>query len=105
MVMTTPQFFRGALDAISRGMLSETDLHPAVGRILTLKFELGLFEDPRRPDAGRQREVIASAAHTELNLEVARRSLVLLSNSGVLPLRDQAVGDGHGTRRIAVVGP
>ncbi|WP_406830358.1 glycoside hydrolase family 3 N-terminal domain-containing protein [Pedococcus sp. KACC 23699] len=99
MVMTTPQFRDGALDAISRGLLAESDLHPAVSRILTLKFELGLFEDPRRPDARRQAEVIASAEHTDLNLEVARRSLVLLSNSGVLPL---VTGDAT---RVAVVGP
>ena len=109
MVMTTPQFFHGALDAISQGLLSEGDLHAAVGRILTLKFELGLFEDPRRPDADRQREVIASAAHAELNLEVAQRSLVLLKNSGVLPLRrngsQDASGDAGPTRRVAVVGP
>ncbi|GAB3084664.1 exo-beta-d-1,3/1,6-glucosidase [Pedococcus soli] len=110
MVMTTPQFFAGALDAISRGMLSESDLHPAVSRILTVKFELGLFEDPRRPDPSRQREVIATASHTELNLEVARRSLVLLRNDGALPLRDSAspasgLADGGGARRIAVVGP
>ncbi|GAA2732125.1 glycoside hydrolase family 3 N-terminal domain-containing protein [Pedococcus aerophilus] len=111
MVMTTPQFFDGALDAIERGLLAETDLHAAVSRILTLKFELGLFEDPRRPDADRQREVIASAPHTELNLEVARRSLVLLRNTGILPLRDASgaagsvAGPAGAPRRVAVVGP
>ncbi len=99
MIMTTPQFYQGALDAIDRGLLAESDLHSAVSRVLTLKFDLGLFEHPRRPDVLRQREVVASAAHTALNLDVARRSLVLLSNSGVLPLR------GAGSRRIAVVGP
>lgn len=115
MVMTTPQFHHGALEAITRGLLVESDLHAAVSRILTVKFELGLFEDPRRPDAARQREVIASDEHTALNLEVARRSLVLLSNSGVLPLRPgdlasggqaaSGAGAGAGARRIAVVGP
>ncbi|KQU70391.1 glycoside hydrolase family 3 N-terminal domain-containing protein [Phycicoccus sp. Root101] len=105
MVMTTPQFFAGALDAISRGLLSESDLHPAVSRILTVKFELGLFEDPRRPDPSRQREVIATASHTVLNLEVARRSLVLLRNDGALPLRDASRPTHGGARRIAVVGP
>ena len=111
MVMTTPQFYEGALEAIDRGLLVESDLHAAVSRILTLKFELGLFEDPRRPDAARQREVVASAEHTALNLEVARRSLVLLSNSGVLPLRPHDTASGEpaassaGPRRIAVVGP
>ena len=101
MVMTTPLFFEGALEAIERGLLTEADLDPAVSRILALKFRLGLFEDPRRPDADAQAAVIGSAEHTALNLEVARRSLVLLRNEGVLPLpaADPA------PRRVAVVGP
>ena len=100
LVMTTPQFFAGALDAVDQGLLTEADLDPAVGRILTVKMELGLFEDVRRPDVERQRLVIGSAEHAELNLEVARRSVVLLRNDGTLPLP----ADGP-ARRVAVVGP
>ncbi|MGP7959541.1 glycoside hydrolase family 3 N-terminal domain-containing protein [Sanguibacter sp. A247] len=97
MIMTTPGFYQGALDAIAQGMLAETDLDVAVARILTLKLELGLFENPRRPSDERIAEVIG--AYADLNLEVARRSLVLLENDGVLPL-------SAGTpARIAVVGP
>ncbi|MBV1855941.1 glycoside hydrolase family 3 N-terminal domain-containing protein [Catellatospora tritici] len=112
MVMTTPDFFEGAQDAVAKGMLEEADLDAAVSRILTLKFDLGLFENPRLPDPARQAEVIASAAHTELNLEVARRSLVLLRNDGTLPLAGgfsadaagRAAGDGT-ARTVAVIGP
>ncbi|SDQ82151.1 glycoside hydrolase family 3 N-terminal domain-containing protein [Microbacterium sp. cf332] len=98
MVMTTPRFFEGALEAVERGLLVADAFDAAVARILTLKFELGLFEDPRLPAANRD-EVVGAAAHRELNLEVARRSLVLLENDGVLPL------DPERTRRVAVVGP
>ncbi|RMI06973.1 beta-glucosidase [Cellulomonas triticagri] len=129
MVMTTPGFFAGAQEAIERGLLAESDLDAAVSRILTLKFRLGLFEDPRRPDAAAQAEVVGAAAHADLNLDVARRSLVLLRNEGVLPLAggyDAVPGaaaratDGGGVpaagahrasggdatpRRVAVVGP
>ena len=98
MVMTTPDFFQGALDAIEQGLLAETDLDRAIARILTLKFDLGLFEDPRMPDAAAIESAIAAPEHTALNLEVARRSLVLLRNDGTLPLE----GRPH---RIAVVGP
>ncbi|TDC59951.1 beta-glucosidase [Micromonospora sp. KC207] len=113
MVMTTPQFFQGAQDAVAQGLLAESDLDDAVSRILALKFELGLFEDPRRPDVARQRAVIGSAPHAALNLEVARRSLVLLRNDGVLPLAGgfraddagRARGDGGAARTVAVVGP
>ncbi|SDS56069.1 exo-beta-d-1,3/1,6-glucosidase [Microterricola viridarii] len=111
MIMTTPRFFEGALEAIESGLLQEGDLDAAVSRILTLKFELGLFENPRHPDAARQQAVIGSAPHAELNLEVARRSLVLLRNDGILPLDGglaaadgRAVGTGP-ARRIAVIGP
>ncbi len=98
MIMTTPKFFDGALQAVAQGLLDEQLIDQAVGRILTLKFDLGLFENPRLPDLDGQKSVIAQPAHTELNLEATRRSLVLLRNDGLLPL-PQTV------RKIAVVGP
>ncbi|WP_307793518.1 glycoside hydrolase family 3 N-terminal domain-containing protein [Microbacterium stercoris] len=98
MVMQTPTFFEGALEAIAAGLLREEELDDAVARILTLKFELGLFEQPRHPDAARMADVLGSDAHTALNLEVARRSLVLLQNDGVLPLAPSVA-------KVAVVGP
>lgn len=52
------------------------------------------------PDRSRIAEVMAAPAHTALNLEVARRSLVLLRNDGTLPLEGAAA-----PRRIALVGP
>ncbi|MFK4790013.1 glycoside hydrolase family 3 N-terminal domain-containing protein [Microbacterium sp. ZW T5_56] len=103
MIMTTPGFFEGALEAIEAGLLTEADLDRAVRRILTLKFELGLFEDPRRPDADRIAAVLNTPEHRALNLEIARRSLVLLENDGVLPLANQT--SETAARRVAVVGP
>lgn len=112
MVMATPKFFDGAQEAVAGGTLEEAELDAAVGRILTLKFELGLFEDPRRPDTARQAEVIGCAEHTALNLEAARRSLVLLTNDGTLPLDggfeagdDGRAVSGSAQRTVAVIGP
>ncbi|MYQ55566.1 MULTISPECIES: exo-beta-d-1,3/1,6-glucosidase [unclassified Streptomyces] len=114
MVMTTPQFFEGAQNAVAQGLLDEAGIDAAVRRVLTLKFELGLFEDPRHPDPARQAAVIGSAAHTALNLEAARRSLVLLTNDGTLPLDGGFVAGADGRalavpdaapRTVAVVGP
>ncbi|MGW3804593.1 exo-beta-d-1,3/1,6-glucosidase [Streptomyces clavifer] len=114
MVMTTPKFFEGAQRAVEQGTLGEAEIDAAVRRVLTLKFELGLFEDPRHPDAARQAEVIGSAGHAVLNLEAARRSLVLLTNDGTLPLAGgfEAGADGRAfsgpvpaPRTVAVVGP
>lgn len=100
MVMTTPLFYEGALEAVARGLLDEDAFDDAVSRILTLKFDLGLFEDPRLP-ADDLDAVVGSAEHADLNLEVARRSLVLLENDGTLPL----TVDGPAPVRVAVVGP
>ncbi|WP_329126382.1 glycoside hydrolase family 3 N-terminal domain-containing protein [Streptomyces sp. NBC_01465] len=114
MVMTTPKFFGGAQEAVEQGTLDEADIDEAVRRVLTLKFELGLFERPRRPEPARQAEVIGSAEHAALNLETARRSLVLLTNDGTLPLADGSAADAEGRavavagsapRTVAVIGP
>jgi len=101
LVMTTPAFFNGAQEAVAQGLITEAHLDEAVARILRLKFELGLFENPRLPDQARQAEVIGSAEHADLNLEIARRSLVLLHNNGTLPLAKTA----GAPKRIAVIGP
>lgn len=98
MIMATPQFFRGALDAVDQGLLDADAFDTAVARILTLKFELGLFENPRLPRSDLA-EILGDPAHARLNLEAARRSIVLLENDGVLPL-----SAAHPTR-VAVVGP
>jgi len=113
MIMTTPGFFQGALDALAQGLMTEEALDRAVARILLLKFEFGLFEDPRLPDRARIAAAVGAAEHTALNLEVARRSLVLLRNDGTLPFAGgldadatgRAIPAASGSRRIAVVGP
>lgn len=97
LVMTTPSFLEGAATAIADGRLQEARIDEAVRRILRLKFDLGLFEDPRAPSPDRQRQVIGAPEHRATNLELARRSVVLLRNTGALPLT------GGGT--IAVIGP
>ncbi|MDF2443255.1 MAG: beta-glucosidase [Subtercola sp.] len=102
-VMNTPAFFGATREAVAGGAVDEATLDDAVRRILTLKFELGLFENPRLPDLALQESVIGSAPHTALNLEVARRSLVLLQNDGTLPL--PASSQAAARRTIAILGP
>ena len=102
LVMTTPQFYEGAIEAVRTGMLDEALIDEAVSRILALKFRLGLFEDPRLPDVERIKAVIGSEEHQRLNLEVARESVALLKNNGALPFEPSAA---DGPKRIAVVGP
>lgn len=99
LVMTTPQFYEGAIEAVKTGLLDESLIDDAVSRILDLKFRLGLFEDPRLPDAERIKAVIGSAEHQQTNLELARESIALLRNNGALPFA------ANKAKRIAVVGP
>lgn len=102
LIMTTPGFYEGAIDAVNSGMLDESLIDDAVARLLTLKFQLGLFENPRLPDRERISATIGTDAHMQANLELARESVVLLRNNGVLPL---SITDAEMPRRIAVVGP
>lgn len=80
---------------VERGAVDPEYLETAVRRVLRAKFELGLFENPY-PAETIDVSAIADEG-TELSRELARRSVVLLKNDGVLPL---APG-GH----VAVVGP
>lgn len=99
LVMTTPGFFEGAQEAVSLGLVKESVIDEAVARVLSLKFRMGLFENPRIPQTDKIAAVMGIEEHTAVNLEIARRSLVLLRNDGTLPL------GGSEPRKIAVVGP
>lgn len=111
LVMTTPGFYDGAIEAVHTGLLDESLIDEAVARILALKFRLGLFEDPRLPDEKRIKAVIGSEDHRRVNLELAREAVALLRNDGGLPFDAapaEAIpgsGDAPARKRIAVVGP
>ncbi|GIG00858.1 glycoside hydrolase family 3 protein [Catellatospora citrea] len=79
--------FIGVLrDEVNAGTVPMSRIDDANRRILTKKFELGMFE---RPLADRsQFDQVGSAAHRELARQAVRRSQVLLKNAGgVLPLK------------------
>ena len=99
LIMATPSFFEAAQAAVREGLLAESEIDVVLRRILALKFRMGLFENPRRPDRAKQARVIASAEHRALNLTLAQQSLVLLKNDGSLPLAAEQV------RKVAVIGP
>ncbi len=85
-IMTTPEFLDGAIQAIRRGMLTEAEIDRPCARLLALKFRLGLFENPRRHDPARTDYETSRADHQAVNLDAARQSLILLKNDGLLPL-------------------
>jgi beta-glucosidase len=87
-----PDSWRGLFDNLVRevksGQISQARLDDAVRRILRVKMKTGLFAGPR-PLAG-QLDRLGTPAHRALAREAVRKSLVLLKNDGVLPLRANA---------------
>lgn len=95
------QIFLNELPAlVEQGIVKEEQVDMAVARILDMKFELGLFDDPYRySDYDREAATIMREDFLEFALEVAQKSIVLLKNEDeVLPLSKDT---GH----IAVIGP
>jgi beta-glucosidase len=85
--------------ALERGLLQEADIDLAVRRLMLARFRLGMFDPPERvPYAQIPYAVNDAPEHDRLARRVARESMVLLKNDGLLPLRKDL-----GT--IAVVGP
>ncbi|EMA70530.1 Beta-glucosidase [Halorubrum aidingense JCM 13560] len=70
---------------VADGELPESLLDESVRRVLRLKFELGLFEDPF-VDATAADTAVGADDHRHHSLEAARQSMTLLSNDGSLPL-------------------
>lgn len=86
-------------DLVADGEVDEAAIDEAVGRILRVKYSLGLFEDPYKfLDAERERRTLRSPEIVAAALDMARRSIVLLENDGTLPLRDTLSS-------IALIGP
>jgi beta-glucosidase len=83
--------------ALEAGDISLETIDLAVRRHLQKKFELGLFEDPY-VDEGRVLEVFETPENRSLAHNIARQSMVLLKNDGMLPLKKSP-----GT--LAVIGP
>jgi len=76
--------------AAEDGAISAERIDDAVERILRVKCQLGLFENPRGDQSLIQNE-FASDAHREVARQAVRKSLVLLKNEGdVLPIQDGA---------------
>jgi beta-glucosidase len=84
---------------VRRHKLSENTVNEAVLRILRMKYQVGLFEDPYHyHNARRENENILTAEHRQAAREVARESIVLLKNEkDVLPLSKEM-------KNLAVIG-
>ncbi|MEP7108091.1 MAG: glycoside hydrolase family 3 C-terminal domain-containing protein [Ferruginibacter sp.] len=91
-------YMGGLIENVNEGKISIHDVDKAVARILKLKFQLGLFENPY-VDIEYAVKTVHSKEHQELALEAAREGIVLLKNEkNILPLKKDI-------KSIAVIGP
>lgn len=84
---------------VREGKVSEDKIDDAVRRILRVKFQLGLFDNPYKYcDESREEQTIGKPEFREAVLDMAKKSIVLLKNdNNLLPLKKQG-------QKIAVIG-
>ncbi|UKT64939.1 glycoside hydrolase family 3 N-terminal domain-containing protein [Pedobacter mucosus] len=96
MHMHGPDFYEYILQLVKEGKLSEDRVTASARRILEVKFKVGLFENPFVDET---KQVIFSKEHQNIALSAARKSIVLLKNDNILPLKTGKY------KRILVTGP
>ena len=86
------------LKALQEDKITEEEIRNSCVRLMTTRMKLGMF-DEKTPFDELDYTVIDCEAHRALNLEAARKSLVLLKNNGILPLKKEKL------HNVAVIGP
>lgn len=85
-------------ELLEEGEIDSELIDEAVLRILELKNELGLFENPYRgADEEKEKALVLSSDHRKIAREIAATSMVLLENDGILPIQSEQC--------IALLGP
>lgn len=84
--------------AYKEGLVTEEDITTAAERLIATRVRLGMFDEECEHD-NIPYELNDCKEHKELNLDVARKSMVLLKNNGILPLNKDKI------KSIAVIGP
>ncbi|GAA4943742.1 beta-glucosidase BglX [Algibacter agarivorans] len=99
MDMESNTYIEELAQLVKDGFIDEKLLDDAVSRILRVKFELGLFEDPYKYCVEtREKETIGNPKHHEAVLDMAKKSIVLLKNeNNLLPLKKEG-------QNIALIG-
>jgi beta-glucosidase len=87
---------------VREGKVAVSAIDAAVRRMLRFKFNAGLFENPYG-DAKKAKAVTNNAEAVALALKSAERSVVLLKNDGMLPLKLPTAGSAK--PNIAIIGP
>lgn len=85
------------IELVNEGRISMERIDDAVRRVLTLKFRLGLFENPYT-DEKAFTDIIRCKEHLDASHSAARKAMTLIKNNGILPL-------GNKYKKIALLGP
>lgn len=96
MVPNDYEFTEDLIDLIQAGEIPMSRIDEAVGRILELKFELGLFENSGAPTKADYPD-FGGEKHYQAAYETAIESMTLLENNGILPLAK--------TSKVLICGP
>ena len=79
--------YRHLPEAVQRGDIKESDLDRSLRRLLIARMEVGDFDSDERVSWTKiPSSSVASKEHKQLALDMARKSIVLLKNNGVLPI-------------------
>lgn len=99
MDMESSAYVEHLVSLVQEGKVKESTINDAARRILKVKFELGLFDDPYKYcDENREKETVGKAEFQEGVLDMAKKSIVLLKNDkGLLPLKKSG-------QKIAIIG-
>ncbi len=95
MIMVTLDFYEAMLSALKKGTVDISVVDEAVLHILTIKYEMELFEKPEKTGKA---DCFSCEEHLAASLEAARRSVTLLRNKDMLPLDKKC-------KKIALIGP
>lgn len=100
MDMESRSYIQHLADLVKQKQVPIALVDDAVRRILTKKFEMGLFDDPYRfSNAQREKIVWNDPAHKAAALDMARKSIVLLKNEqALLPIQASV-------KKVALIGP
>ena len=91
--------YRALVQAVNTGLIKEAEVDKSLKRLMEARIRLGLFDPAGTvPYSKIPMSVVDSPAHRKLALNLARKSMVLLKNDGILPLKS-------GIHSVAVVGP
>lgn len=85
-------------ELVNEGRIDVENINESCRRVLTLKFRLGLFENPYT-DENNYKNIVNKQEHLDKALEIAQKSLILLKNDGILPLNKDKY------KKIALIGP